>query len=425
MGDSYKPFSIYDDDDEPKPAKSYYQEPKPEEEPSSGLGLEIQDGATDEDDATRRRLMSELGHPLPPENAAPAPPPEAEAAPFLHGQADGNVEERSRRIIRERRAAGKIHDRRRSASIFDKPVEADRPIRPGHAAWHPFGYRSVAPWFVLPALLVYALFYLYPTILGFQISLTHFNPLGQSVPVGFENYRRALEDPLFWQTVVNATAFTLLFLAVGFWPPILLAVLLNEVTKGKGFFKIVYLLPFVLPIIPVANLWKWIFDQGFGVLNASIGFLFGIPNPQIGWLTDPRLALLSIVVMFVWKNTGWFMLIYYASLQNLPEEIYEAAELDGAGIRRRFFSITLPWLRPAMGILFIIQVLMTFQIFTEVYVMTNGAPLHSTEVLGTYIYKTAFGSMDLGYASAMAMLMFLALAVFSIVRMAQLRRTDG
>lgn len=423
MGDQYKPFSIYDDDEEEKkPSPTFYEEEKKTE---SGLGLEIQDGAGTEDDETRRQLMSQLSQPLASGKETPTPTPEMEASPFLHGQTDETVEERSKKIIRERRTSGKIHDRRRTASIFDKPIEADKPMRVGHASWNPFGYRGAALWFVLPALLVFFLFYLYPTLMGFQISLTHFDPLGKSTPVGFDNYRRALEDPLFWQTVVNATAFTLLFLVVGFWPPVILAVLLNEVTKGKGMLKIIYLLPFILPIIPVANLWKWIFDQGFGILNASLAILFGIPNPHIGWLTDPKLALLSIVFMFAWKNTGWFMLIYYASLQNVPEEIYEAAELDGASIPRRFLSVTLPWLRPTMGILFIIQVLLTFQIFTEVYVMTNGAPMHATEVLGTYIYKTAFGSMDMGYASAMAMLMFLVLAIFSVIRMIQLRRTQA
>jgi ABC-type sugar transport system permease subunit len=149
--------------------------------------------------------------------------------------------------------------------------------------------------------------------------------------------------------------------------------------------------------------------------------LFGGSFHPIGWLTDTRLALASIAVMFAWKNIGWYMLIYYAALQNLPEEVYEAAELDGAGILKKVSSITIPHLGSVMGILLIIQVLTTFQIFTEVYVMTNGGPMHSTEVIGTYIYKTAFGSMDLGYASAMAMLMFAALLIFSIIRLVQLR----
>jgi multiple sugar transport system permease protein len=430
LADKYKPFSIYDDDEEePKPPRLSFED-APEKE--ADLGLEIQDSHTAEDETTRRQLMEQLGQSLPPAEdpdrrkaAASSPPPEEEAAPFLHGRAEGNAVERTKRIIRERRDAGKIHDRRKTASIFDRPIEADKPIRPGHAAWHPFGYRAAANWFILPALLVFGMFYLYPTIIGFQISFTHFDPLGNSTPVGLANYQRAFHDPLFHQTVLNAAAFTLLSLVLGFWPPILLAVLLHEAPKGKGILKALYLVPFILPAVPAANLWKWIFDQGFGILNASIGMLPGMENPHIGWLSDPRFALLSIVIMFVWKNTGWFMLIYYAALQNLSDDVYEAAEMDGAGIVRRFFSITLPWLKNVMRILFIIQVLITFQIFTEVYVMTNGDPMHVTEVLGTYIYKTAFGAMDLGYASAMAMLMFLVLAVFSMIRFAQVRRAGA
>ncbi|HEY5037620.1 MAG TPA: sugar ABC transporter permease, partial [bacterium] len=195
------------------------------------------------------------------------------------------------------------------------------------------------------------------------------------------------------------------------------------ITRGQGFFKVVYLIPFVIPAVPAANLWKWIFDEGFGVLNSLI-HLVAPDMPPIGWLTDIRWALISIVIMFVWKNTGWFMLIYYASLQNLPEELYEAAELDGAGIFKKVFNITIPHLVPVMWILSIIQVLTTFQIFTEVYVMTNGGPMHVTEVIGTYIYKTAFGAMDLGYASAMAMLMFAALFAFTMVRFLQLKQAS-
>jgi multiple sugar transport system permease protein len=256
---------------------------------------------------------------------------------------------------------------------------------------------------------------------GFRISLTHYSPLGQSFPVGWSNYGRAFQDSLFWQTVVNAAAFTLISLVLGFWPPILLAIFLNEISRGKGLLKVLYLLPFIIPAVPAANLWKWIFDQGYGVLNSLLGFLAPGFSP-VGWLSDPRWALISIVLMFVWKNTGWFMLIYFASLQNLPEELYEAAELDGAGLFRKIRNITLPHLSTAMWILSVIQVLMAFQIFTEVYVMTNGGPMHATEVIGTYIYKTAFGAMDLGYASAMAMLMFGALFIFTLIRFLQVRQ---
>lgn len=421
----FKPFSIYDDDEEKKKRSITPNEG----DESADLGLEIEDADTHADEKTRSELMSQLGlgrghEAHPPAPAAPAPHSDAlDQTPFLQGQSKETVEERAKELIRHREATGKVRDRRKTASIFDKPIEPDKPIRPGKAGWHPLSYRAQAFWFLFPALVFFGLFYLYPTIQGFQISLTHYSPLGQSVGVGWNNYNRAFQDPLFWQTVVNAAAFTLLSLVLGFWPPVFLAILLNEVTRGKGLFKVLYLLPFVIPAIPAANLWKWMFDQGFGVLNSIL--LWMDPSLQpIGWLTDPKWALISIVIMFVWKNTGWFMLIYFAALQNLPEELYEAAELDGAGVGKKVLNVTLPHLVPVMWILSIIQVLTAFQIFTEVYVMTNGGPMHATEVIGTYIYKTAFGAMDLGYASAMAMLMFAALFIFTLARFLQLKQAS-
>jgi ABC-type sugar transport system permease subunit len=415
----YKPFSIYDDDEEKKKPVPIPEEMKAN---SGDLDLEIEDAPSRDDEKTRDELMKQLGLSGTAASTTSSDKKVSEAlekTPFLQGKSTETVEERAKDLIRQRQETGKIRDRRKTASIFDKPIEPDKPIRPGKAAWHPLSYRAQAFWFLLPAVAFFVLFYLYPMIQGFRISLTHYSPLGNSVPVGWENYNRALSDSLFWQTVVNAVYFTLFSLVLGLWPPILLAIILNEITKGKGLFKVLYLLPFVIPTIPAANLWKWIFDDGFGVLNS---ILQALELPPVGWLTSTW-ALLSIVIMFVWKNTGWFMLIYYAALQNLPEEQYEAAELDGAGTLKKVFNITLPHLGPVIWILSIIQVLTAFQIFTEVYVMTNGGPMHYTEVIGTYIYKTAFGAMDLGYASAMAMLMFGFLFVFTMIRFFQIRKS--
>lgn len=426
MPKDFKPFSIYDDDDGENIPPEPSVDPVPEA--PKDLGLEITDGPGPEYVQAREDLLKQLGldgvdkDASISKNSSVPISENLESAPFLQGQADQTVEERAQSIIRNRRETGKIRDRRKVASIFDKPIEPDKPMRAGKRAWSPLGHRAQAFWFLFPALLFFCLFYLYPMVKGFQISLTHYSPLGNSVPVGWDNYAKAFGDSLFWQTVVNAVAFTLASIVVGFWPPIFLAILLNEVTKGKGLMKVLYLLPFVIPVVPAANLWRWMFDDGFGVFNALLKSISGNPNLQVGWLSDPRWALLSIVLMFVWKNMGWFMLIYYASLQNLPDELYEAAELDGASIRKKMIHITLPYLLPVIQVLMIIQVLTTFQIFTEVYVMTDGGPMHSTEVIGTYIYKTAFGAMDLGYASAMAMLMFGALFIFSIIRLYQLKQ---
>jgi multiple sugar transport system permease protein len=420
----YKPFSIYDDDEEKKKPVSI---PKDTSGGGGDLDLEIEDVPTEDDEKTRQELMRQLqgeqsgSHPegSPAETASES----LDTTPFLQGKSVESVEDRAKSLMRQRQDSGKVRDRRKVASIFDKPIEPDKPITAGRVGWHPLSYRAQAFWFLFPALAFFVLFYLIPMIQGFLISMTHYSPLGQSASVGLENYKRALGDQLFWQTVVNATYFTLFSLVLGLWPPILLAILLNEITRGKGFFKVLYLLPFEIPAIPAANLWKWIFDEGFGVLNSILHWLSPSMAP-VGWLTDPKWALISIALMFVWKNTGWFMLIYYAALQNLPEEQYEAAELDGAGVLKKVFNITLPHLVPVMWILSIIQVLTAFQIFTEVYVMTNGGPMHSTEVIGTYIYKTAFGAMDLGYASAMAMLMFGALFLFTLIRFMQLKKVS-
>jgi len=434
--DDIKPFSIYDDEEPPVP-KIPVPPPSPESRPLQmpsgvsgrssgqdlGLSLEIEDVASD-DERMRQKIMESLGTtpPLPTAPVYPVKSETREAAPFLHGVDTGPLEERSKDLVRKRRDEGKIHDRRKTASIFDRPIEPDRPILAGKKRWHPFAYSWRSFWFMAPALLAFALFYLYPTLEGFLVSLMRYHPIGGGVPVGVENYQRAMTDPVFWQTVVNATAFTFVSMVLSFWPPIFLAILLNEMRHGKAFFRVVFLLPFVIPAIPAANLWRWMYDSGFGVLNALLAYLPG--SPQVGWLTDPRWALLSIVFMFIWKNTGWYLLLYYAALQTLPEERYEAAELDGAGVAHKLIHITLPHLRPIMGMLLILQVLNAFQVFTEVFVMTGGGPMRTTEVLGTYIYKTAFNEMDLGYASAMGMLMFAALFVFSLVRVARLRRTE-
>ncbi|HET9870483.1 MAG TPA: sugar ABC transporter permease, partial [bacterium] len=325
MPKDFKPFSIYDDDEEPKGP------PAPPPASEDDLGLEIEDGPGPEYIKAREDLLKQLGLDASSDAAkipaAPTEPPSEnlEQAPFLQGQADQSVEDRAQAIIRTRRETGKIRDRRKVASIFDKPIEPDRPIRPGKSSWHPLGHRAQAFWFLFPALLLFCLFYLYPMVKGFQISLTHYDPLGHSVPVGWGNYDKAFGDSFFWQTVVNAVAFTLASIVVGFWPPIFLAILLNEITRGQGLLKVLYLLPFVIPVVPAANLWRWMFDDGFGVFNELLRALTGDPHLTVGWLTDPRWALLSIVAMFVWKNMGWFMLIYYASLQNLPDELYEAA----------------------------------------------------------------------------------------------------
>ena len=243
MAENFKPFSIYDDDKD-KEQPPLVPPSTPEE---GGLNLEIEDDGVRPDESFHGQLGMAQSHTEPNPSAPLETSESLQNAPFLQGQRRESLEDRTKDLIQQRQKAGKLRDRRKTASIFDKPIEPDKPIQAGRSAWNPLGYRAQAFWFLLPALLFFGFFYALPLYRGFQISLTHFSPLGDSVPVGFDNYTRAFNDPLFGQTMMNAAAFTALSLAFGFWPPILLAVFLNELTVGKGFLKFLYLLPFILP----------------------------------------------------------------------------------------------------------------------------------------------------------------------------------
>jgi multiple sugar transport system permease protein len=197
-----------------------------------------------------------------------------------------------------------------------------------------------------------------------------------------------------------------------------LSILLNEIRWGKGSLKFLFFLPFLMPTVPAAILWKWLLDQGFGLVNAMIALFSS--TPHIGWLTSPQLALLSVVMLYVWKNTGWAILIYSAALSSIDETLYEEAELDGASIWSKVRHITLPSIRSVTGVLFIITIINTLQIFTEVFILTNGGPMNSTEVIAPYIYKHAFFYMDIGYASALSFMLLLMLLVITVFRLRRL-----
>jgi multiple sugar transport system permease protein len=249
-----------------------------------------------------------------------------------------------------------------------------------------------------------------------MISLFAYAPAGTSVFIGLNNYARAFHDPLFWRTLINAGTFCLLSLLLGFWVPIAISILLNELRFGRGLLKFLFFLPFLMPTVPAAILWKSIMDQGFGLVNSLIAFL-PVADPHIGWLTDPRLAMLSIVLLYLWKNVGWAMLIYSAALSNLDETLYEEAEIDGASVRQKIWHVTLPALRPVIWVMLIITVINTLQIFTEVYILTGGGPMNATEVIATFIYKQAFFQMDIGYASALSILLLLLLLIITSLRL--------
>lgn len=278
--------------------------------------------------------------------------------------------------------------------------------RPGLTAWA----------FLAPALICFLLFSWLPLLRGLVSSFQQVSLTGDSAWVGADHYVRALGDPQVWETFVHALIFCGLSLALGFWIPLMLALYGNELKRGQGLLKLVFFLPFLTPAVPAVLLWRWILDQGYGLLNSLISLL-PVADPHIPWLNRPWLAMLSVVLVFLWKNTGWNALIYMTSLREVPEELYETAELDGTNLWQRMRHVSLPFLRPTFIFLVLMQVISTLQIFTEVYLLTDGGPVNSTEMIATYMYKRSFLYLDIGYAAALGVMLFMALLGFTAARL--------
>lgn len=272
--------------------------------------------------------------------------------------------------------------------------------------------------FLLPALLIFALFVWYPIVLGFVMSFQSIDMISSPSWVGLLNYRHVFTDPLFGVAWRNTVAFTLYALLFGYLVPIVLALLVNEMRHGKGFFRLAFYLPVMLPPIVTVFLWRWIYNPDSGLLNALLS-LIHLPGGL--WLETPGTALPALMIIATWSAAGSTMLIYLAALQGVPASLYEAAEIDGANIWRRLWSITLPTIRPIMLLMLVLQVIGTMQVFTEPFTITGGGPQNATMSLVLLIYTYAFQNADFGGASALSVLLFLALAVFALIYMRMTR----
>jgi multiple sugar transport system permease protein len=273
--------------------------------------------------------------------------------------------------------------------------------------------------FLLPALLIFALFVWYPIIQGFIMSFQSIDMINPPAWIGWENYRQVLTDPLFAVAWRNTLAFTLYALLFGYLIPVILALVINEMRHGKAFFRLVFYLPVMLSPIVTVFLWRWIYNPDSGLLNALLS-LVHIPGGL--WLANPGTALPSLMVVATWSSAGSTMLIYLAGLQGVPASLYEAAEIDGASLWRRLWSITLPTIRPIMLLMLILQIIGTMQVFIEPFTITNGGPVNSTTSVLLLIYNYAFQNADFGGASALGVMLFLVLAVFALIYMRMTNR---
>ena len=279
---------------------------------------------------------------------------------------------------------------------------------------------NTAAWFFLaPALALIGVFFFLPVAASLLLSVTDFDLYGIADPgntqfVGFDNYVRLLKTPDFWLALRNTFYFAFvggpLTIAVSLGAALLLS---SKLVRFKSFFRTIYFTPFVTTLVAVAIVWKYLYHTRYGLFNYALGAL-GIE--PIDWLGDPDWAMPAIILMAVWKSFGYNMLIFIAGLQAIPEDLYDAAEIDGASAVRRFFSITLPMLAPTLVFVSVITMIGYFQLFAEPYVMTQGGPLRSTTSVVLLMYEEGFRWWRMGYAAAIAFVLFIVILLATLVQ---------
>lgn len=261
---------------------------------------------------------------------------------------------------------------------------------------------------VLPALALLLVFVYYPIVENLRLSLYSWNAFSaHPVFVGLDNYKTAAEDPIFWRALRNNTVFavTSLVFQVGF--SLVLAAVLEEFVhqRLRGILRTIYFIPAVISITVAGILFSFLYNPQIGLLNRALGAL-GLVSWQHSWLGEPGTAMWSIIAMSQWQSIGYTAILFVVAIQRVPREFYEAARIDGAGRIRSFFSITVPMVREMTTLITILTISGAFLVFNEVMVMTAGGPSNSSQVLGTWLYRNAFLNDDMGYASAIATVIF-------------------
>jgi multiple sugar transport system permease protein len=271
-------------------------------------------------------------------------------------------------------------------------------------------YSARAAYFFLaPALLMITVFFFFPVLAALFMSFTDFDIYGLSDFknvrfIWFDNYKALFGDPLFWTALRNTFYFVFIGGPLSLGVSLAAAMLLNsKLVKLKSFFRLIYFTPVVATLVSVAVVWRYIYHPRFGLLNYMLD-LVGIGS--VDWLGDPTWAMPAIIFLAVWKNFGYNMIIFLAGLQNIPEELYEAARIDGAGAFHQFISVTLPMLAPTTLFVGIITMIGYFQLFAEPYVMTQGGPVNSTLSIVLYMYEEGFRWWNMGYSASLAFVLF-------------------
>lgn len=266
--------------------------------------------------------------------------------------------------------------------------------------------------YVLPALLLYGVLMLYPLLRIFIISFQSYSLVGANEWVGLDNYARVLSDPVFWQAAQNTLVYGVVGITVPVTLGLVIAAMLNVDVPGSTTIRSVIFTPVVVPIVVAGILFVWIFDTN-GILN-SLLLNTGLVGSKIGWLSSAVLALPVVLVMVIWKRTGYYMVIVLAGLQSIPDEVYEAARVQGKSRWQTFRHVTVPMARSALVVVVVLGIINAVKAFAEVFVMTEGGPGHATEILGTYFYKQTFAFFNLGKGAAIGFIQFVIVLVLTV-----------
>jgi putative chitobiose transport system permease protein len=286
--------------------------------------------------------------------------------------------------------------------------------------------------FMAPGLLMLSVFFAYPLLDTFRLSLHSYNLFDPAQFIGLDNFRRAFSDELFWRVLANTLLYALMVVPALIVLSFLLALLVNNTLPGIRLFRTFYYIPVVTSIVVAGIVWKWIYNsdgllnallRNFGIVGpswladtrgvpAALAQFFGIET-QTAWLSEPAIALFSVALVTIWKAAPYYMIIYLACLQGIPKELEEAARVDGANRWHVIRHITIPTIRPYTLVVCIIATIAALRTFGEVYVMTGGGPFHRTNLLAYYIYTLGFKYLEVGYAAAVSLLLLVVISFFS------------
>ena len=280
--------------------------------------------------------------------------------------------------------------------------------RKGHLTESKVGYLMI-----LPNYIIYTVFTLIPIIWTVVLSFTDYD-LKTANFVGISNYINIFKDEIFLKSIWNTIYFCLLTILPTMVLALLLALLLNRKIAGRGFFRTLFYLPNILSMVAVSMAWSYLYNSQAGILNKMLN---AIGLPSVGWVTDTKWAMISVAIMSIWSSLGYNAVLYLSGLQGIPDYLYEAATIDGANGIQQFFNIMIPSLKPTTFFIFVMSCIHSFEVFGQVYILTQGGPLNSTTTIAHQVYRNGFEYYKMGYASAEAVVLLVLILIMTLINM--------